>query len=179
MTVREAKDILARPLRIVAFAILPVMIALAVTEGYRRYRWIRWKKEPFTVRKLKIGNSNLKVLTAVNPYQWHAGLSVFPDLPDSIDGMLFVFPKDDSVSFWTYGMRYPVSIYFLDGNLRIRGWVFCVEPCTRPPCSVYTGKARYVLEVRCGGANQRPLKTFSTRWRFPYRVVDFSLPENH
>ena len=188
MTREEAKKILAKPFRILAFALMPVMLYVLTLSVYRTVRWNLWKRAPYRTQVVRVGDLTLRVLLAENPYQWRVGLSRFPSLPDSIQGMLFIFPEEQEVNFWTVGMAYPVSIYFLDESFQIRGWVSCAKPCTVPPCDVYTTKARYVLEVPCPTSKSTPAweKTDTNplekkvqvpvRRVHPFRVVKMRIP---
>ena len=79
------------------------------------------------------------------------GLSFRQYLGD-YDGMLFVFDKDVSSSFWMKDMKIPLDIIFVDANYFIVDIKEAQAPCSVSYCpSIYSvAPFRYVLEVNSG-----------------------------
>lgn len=63
-------------------------------------------------------------------------------------GMLFVFPRDQYLSFWMKDTGLPLSIAFLDAGGRVVG-IFPLEPFSLIPVRS-TQKCRYALETNRG-----------------------------
>ncbi len=64
---------------------------------------------------LLIGKDTLHVEVAETPYEREKGLMYRTYLaPDS--GMLFVFEKPETLSFWMFNTLIPLDIVFLDSN---------------------------------------------------------------
>lgn len=63
-------------------------------------------------------------------------------------GMLFVFRKDQILSFWMKDTALPLSIAFLDKNGKVTD-IFHMEPYSLSPVRSRT-KCRYALEVKRG-----------------------------
>jgi uncharacterized membrane protein (UPF0127 family) len=73
------------------------------------------------------------------------------------EGMLFIFPQDDLLTFWMKNTLIPLDMIFIDSAQRIVGIVENAEPRSlesRGPGQL----ARYVLEVPGGWAAKKGLK---------------------
>jgi len=86
--------------------------------------------------------------------------SIAPD-----EGMLFIFPTPDSLSFWMRNTAFPLDILFIDEDLDVVN----IARRTRPLSDDFiraTAPAQYVVEVR-GGVTERYNITDSTsvRWQ--------------
>jgi len=131
----------------VSVLILIILTGIAtVIWVVNRERTIIW--ETMEVEIPLIGKVNL--LLANTPEKWRRGLADFSleELKKrGIDGMLFVFPEQKVVNFWTQGLKFPISIYFLDKNKKITNSFICVDPNSD---RIYSGVAKYVLEMICG-----------------------------
>ncbi len=79
-------------------------------------------------------------------------------LPDQ--GMLFVFEREDVHSFWMKNTLVPLDILWLDSGKRVIHIEANVPPCREDPCPSYGPDvpARYVLELRGGGAAENGIK---------------------
>lgn len=75
-------------------------------------------------------------------------------------GMLFLFPRDEVLSFWMKNCRISLDMIFIDSSRRIVGIVENAPPCRFDPCPSYgpDALARYVLEVAGGQAGAHGLK---------------------
>jgi uncharacterized membrane protein (UPF0127 family) len=67
-----------------------------------------------------------------------------------MQGMLFVFAKDGTYSFWMKDMRFSIDIVWLDAAGRIVFAAEDVAPQSYPAIITPRTKARYVLEVSAG-----------------------------
>jgi len=85
---------------------------------------------------------------------------MYRDRLDPGQGMLFLFPEENVLSFWMKNTRIPLDMIFLDSDRRIAGIVESAPPCKFDPCPSYgpNAIARYVLEVGGGQAKAHGLK---------------------
>src|SRR5262249_13212977 len=72
---------------------------------------------------------------------------------DDNQGMLFVFPSEDHLSFWMHNTLIPLDMIFIRADHAILGVVANATPETDSPRQV-PGKSQFVLEVN-GGLAQR------------------------
>jgi len=89
-------------------------------------------------------------------------------------GMLFVFDRDDILSFWMKNTLIPLDIIWFDAGGRIVDISADAQPCRADPCPKFTNSrpARAVLLVNAGYAGAHDLKpgaaaTFQGVPRFP------------
>jgi len=84
---------------------------------------------------------------ADTPDRWERGLMGRTSLPPD-SGMLFVFPSDDTVSFWMKDTPLPLSIAFVDAS----GSVLSVQDMAPLSTELHSspGPYRYALEVSQG-----------------------------
>jgi uncharacterized protein len=75
-------------------------------------------------------------------------------------GMLFVFEQEGRHSFWMKDTWIPLDMLWLDGAKRVIHIEADVPPCRAEPCPSYGPRfpARYVLELRAGGAAEYGIK---------------------
>jgi len=88
---------------------------------------------------------------AISPHEQSRGLmfrrSMQPDW-----GMLFIYPREDVLTFWMKNTYIPLDMVFIDDSGTVVG-VVTAEPLTLTPRSV--GKpSRYVLELVAGTAER-------------------------
>jgi uncharacterized membrane protein (UPF0127 family) len=93
---------------------------------------------------------------AVNATSHLCGLAFRDNLP-SDQGMLFVYPRDQILSFWMKNTYIPLSIAFLDDAGKILE-IHDMNPAY--PARRYTSKtpARYALEVNTGWFSDKGIK---------------------
>jgi len=86
-------------------------------------------------------------------------------------GMLFVFEKEDILSFWMKNMNFPLDILWLNQEKRIVHIESHVAPCKNPDCPSYFSPlpAMYVLELKTGIVKANQLKL--------YDKIEFVLPD--
>ncbi|PKL79264.1 MAG: hypothetical protein CVV27_02125 [Candidatus Melainabacteria bacterium HGW-Melainabacteria-1] len=96
---------------------------------------------------LKLGNATLSIELACTPAQQQQGLMHRRELPPN-QGMLFVFEREQGLSFWMKNTYIPLSIAYLDARGRIVD-IQDMQPLdesTHPSAA----PARYALEVNQG-----------------------------
>jgi uncharacterized membrane protein (UPF0127 family) len=79
-------------------------------------------------------------------------------LPDQ--GMLFVFDREETQSFWMKNTLVYLDMLWLDSQRRVIHIERNVPPCKEDPCPSYGPRvpARYVLELKGGGAAANGIK---------------------
>ena len=80
-------------------------------------------------------------------------------IPDGT-GMLFVFAKDEVLSFWMMNTPHPLSIAYIDSGGRIRD-IYDMTPFSLAPV-VSTVSVRYALEVPQGWFDRVNIKVGDT-----------------
>ncbi len=98
----------------------------------------------------------LLVAWADSPQERSRGLMEVRDLGD-LDGMLFEFERERSVSFTMRNTLIPLDIYFFGGDGREAGRLE-MTPCEEEPCPSYAidDPVRYALEVPAGSVEVGP-----------------------
>lgn len=84
----------------------------------------------------------------------------FRDSLGKNSGMLFIFPEEDSVSFWMENTFIPLDIAFIDSSGKIVG-TDSMEPHSRFPVTSRV-PAKYVLEVNRGFLSGRSIEEGDT-----------------
>lgn len=89
-------------------------------------------------------------------------------------GMLFVFEEEGIHSFWMKDTWIPLDMIWLDSAKRVIHIEADVPPCREDPCPSYGPMipARYVLELKAGGAAEYGIKL---RDRLPFILPDWVL----
>jgi uncharacterized membrane protein (UPF0127 family) len=108
---------------------------------------------------------------AVTDAERQLGLMFRPKINDD-QAMLFIFEEEGIHSFWMKNMRFSIDILWLDKDRRIVHMEEQVPACAQDPCPSYptSQPARFVLEIRSGGAAAHKLKL--------YDRLDFILPRD-
>ncbi|MEK7149491.1 MAG: DUF192 domain-containing protein [Patescibacteria group bacterium] len=109
-------------------------------------------------------NLKIDIEVAATPYQWTKGLMFRENMPED-SGMLFIFPNEETRSFWMKNTLIPLDIIFIskdnpegkqfsNGAGKIVDIKENFEPCPAETimCPIYNSKspAMYVLEVNAG-----------------------------
>ena len=84
---------------------------------------------------------------AKSPEQRNRGFMERKNIPDGT-GMIFIFEKDQILSFWMKNTPHPLSIAFIDSHGKIRD-IFDMKPFSLEPVNS-TVSTRYALEVPQG-----------------------------
>ncbi|HLG23458.1 MAG TPA: DUF192 domain-containing protein [Candidatus Nanoarchaeia archaeon] len=89
----------------------------------------------------------INVEVADEEKEWEKGL-MLRDKLDENSGMLFVFEREKSQSFWMKNTLIPLDMIFINQNFGIVDIKYAV-PCEKDPCKLYKSAkpAKYVLEV--------------------------------
>ncbi len=100
---------------------------------------------------LSVGEHTFYVEIAETPDERARGLMHRDSLPDD-HGMLFVFDRDQQLSFWMKDTSIPLSIAYIarDGTIRE---IYDMEPFSLEPVRS-TRSVRYALEVNHGAFEQ-------------------------
>jgi uncharacterized membrane protein (UPF0127 family) len=94
----------------------------------------------------------VRVRVARTEEQRRRGLMYVQNLPVD-EGMLFLFPEEDTLAFWMRNTMIPLDMIFIRSDLTVAGVVENAEPLTLDNRTV--GKpSRYVLEVNGGMAKK-------------------------
>ena len=108
------------------------------------------------MKKIKVGNSILKVKFAKKPNELTRGLMNIKNLPEN-EGMLFCYGKEQLLSFWMKNTTVPLSIAFIDKNKKITQ-IEDLQPLNEK--SVKSLKpAKWALEVNQGWFKENNIKT--------------------
>lgn len=105
-----------------------------------------------TTKTIKITRSNgttIDVLAEIakTPEERNHGFMERKHIPDGT-GMIFIFEKDQILSFWMKNTPHPLSIAYIDSRGKIRN-IYDMTPYSLAPI-VSTVSARYALEVPQG-----------------------------
>ena len=84
---------------------------------------------------------------AVKPEDRKQGFMERKTIPDGT-GMLFIFERDQILSFWMHNTPHPLSIAYIDSNGKIRN-IFDMNPYSTASV-LSTVSVRYALEVPQG-----------------------------
>jgi uncharacterized membrane protein (UPF0127 family) len=121
--------------------------------------WILWltgcqpknsDSSPFGLRvvQLKIANSSLFAEVADTPQTSANGLMFRDSLPED-HGMLFIFEKPDTASFWMRNTKIPLSIAYIDSAGKILE-ITSLRPLNETPVASNSSKVAFALEVNEG-----------------------------
>lgn len=88
---------------------------------------------------------------------------MFRDSLGANRGMLFIYAKEDRVPYWTFQVRIPVDIVWMDHQHRVVDLTLNAPPCPSrqsDACPSYGGHepAQFVLEVNAGVAAKSQVK---------------------
>ena len=89
----------------------------------------------------------VKAEIAIKPEDRNHGFMERKNIPDGT-GMLFIFERDQTLSFWMKNTPHPLSIAYIDSKGKIRN-IYDMTPFSLTPI-VSTSSVRYALEVPQG-----------------------------
>ena len=112
------------------------------------------------MKTIKIGNKTLKVKLAITPAQQKQGLMNVQGMPPTKlpkdEGMLFIYRREEILSFWMKNTTLPLSIAFINKKGYITE-IKDMEPLGM--ASVRSAKpAQYALEVNQGWFSKNNIK---------------------
>jgi uncharacterized protein len=113
--------------------------------------------------ELAVGEETLEVWVADEPEERQQGLRAVAELPDGIDGMLFVFPEPTTPNFIMSGTIIPLEVWFFDPEGSLIG-SHEMTPCSADPCPLYPapGPVGWALETPLGSRDFQPGDLLST-----------------
>lgn len=97
------------------------------------------------------GEVKINVEIADNDRERQRGL-MFRESLDENSGMLFIFDKEQQVSFWMKNTKIPLDMIFVSANGTIVEIKENVQPCLLDTCPIYPSQypVKYVIEVNAG-----------------------------
>jgi uncharacterized membrane protein (UPF0127 family) len=127
-----------------------LLFALCLVAGLTGCQQKNSDSSPFGLRvvQLRIGNSSLFAEVADNPQTSANGLMFRNSLPDD-HGMLFVFEKPKTASFWMKNTKIPLSIAYIDSAGRILQ-IESMKPLDETPVASTSSEVAFALEVNEG-----------------------------
>ena len=105
------------------------------------------KVQTLTITTADSQTYTVKAETAVTAQERNRGFMERRSIPDGT-GMIFVFEKDQILSFWMKNTPHPLSIAYIDSNGKIRN-IYDMTPFSLTPIKS-TSSCRYALEVPQG-----------------------------
>ncbi len=104
---------------------------------------------------VKLKGQTITVEVADSPSKQAIGLMYRNKLADD-HGMLFIYPRTETLSFWMKNTLISLDILFFDKDLRLISVAADTPPCKVSRCPSYqsTAPGKYVLEVNAGLANK-------------------------
>ena len=106
------------------------------------------------------GPQRIRVELAMKGNERERGLMYRESLDDD-EGMLFLFEKQQPLSFWMKNTYIPLDMFFIDEHLAIAGIVENAEPLTTSSRRVEK-PSRYVLELKGGAARKLGIQSGTT-----------------
>ena len=115
--------------------------------------------QTLTLKRADGSTVSVRAEMARTPAQQRRGLMDRKNIPDGT-GMLFVFDKDEVLSFWMKDTPHPLSIAYINSSGRIRD-IYDMTPFSLAPV-VSTVSVLYALEVPQGWVNRVNIKIGDT-----------------
>lgn len=118
----------------------------------------------YTTTIININGVQLHALEAITMAQKIQGLSGRKSLTEN-QAMLFVYPEENSLSFWMKDMLFPIDMMWLNKKCQVIYIVAAAPPCApNTDCAIYTPglPAQYVLETMAGFAKKHAVELGST-----------------
>jgi uncharacterized membrane protein (UPF0127 family) len=120
------------------------------------------QKTPDLIIHTASGDHRLRVEVAQSAAAQQKGLMYRQSLGKD-RGMLFIFGKQEPLTFWMKNTMIPLDILFISSDLVIVD-ATTMHPCTFDPCPFYASKrpAKYALEVNAGYVRIHAIKIGDT-----------------
>lgn len=109
---------------------------------------VEWEEGVFAETEITVGEETLSVAVADTPQRRARGLMEVEELPDRLDGMLFVFGESRPAAFHMLNTPMVLDIWWFDAEgLLIDSTT--MDPCPVEPCINYgsPGTVMWVLET--------------------------------
>ncbi|MBI2414894.1 DUF192 domain-containing protein [candidate division WWE3 bacterium] len=143
--------------------ILPMASVLVFVSVFTYLIFFRYSKDN-QIKSVRVGGKEVMVEIASTQAQLAKGLMFRKELGEN-SGMLFIFPKSGTHSFWMANTYIPLDIIWLNENKEIVYISANTPPCTETGnllavCKSYfpNKKAKYVLEVNGGWAEKNKVR---------------------
>ena len=115
--------------------------------------------QTLTLKRADGSTVSVRAEIASTPAQQSRGFMNRKNIPDGT-GMLFVFAKDERLSFWMKDTPHPLSIAYIDSSGRIRD-IYDMTPFSLAPVESSVS-VRYALEVPQGWFDHANVKIGDT-----------------
>ena len=117
------------------------------------------KTKDITIYRADSSTITVKAELAITPEERSHGFMERKTIPDGT-GMIFIFEKDQILSFWMKNTPHPLSIAFIDSKGKIRN-IYDMKPFSLESIES-TVSVRYALEVPQGWFTKNNIKTGDT-----------------
>jgi len=124
---------------------------------------VEWQAGVFDEVEITVGEERLIVAVADTPPKRAGGLTEVDELPDWLDGMLFVYEEPQSTSFHMLNTPMALDVWWFDAEGLLIGTT-SMKPCPVEPCLSYAspGSVMWVLETPVGDYEFTPGAQLST-----------------
>lgn len=140
------------------------LLLILSTSRYKAKTDISTNKPTFLARVIfhTPGEADVEVSTEIakTPQERAHGLMGRKYLPPH-QGMLFIFPEEQQLTFWMKDTLIELDIIFIRTNFSVLGCIERAEPLSTVPLTV-NGLAQYVLEVKGGFCSKHNISPKST-----------------
>jgi uncharacterized membrane protein (UPF0127 family) len=111
----------------------------------------------FETTTIEVGDQTLTVALAETADQRSQGLRGVEELPEGLDGMLFVFEQPRTATFGMGDTLIPLDIWWFDADGALVGSTE-MTPCAAEPCTAYgsPGEVAHALETPAGELELAP-----------------------
>jgi len=106
------------------------------------------------INYVEINNIKIPVELAATEQQKAQGLMFRTNLTG---GMLFSYEDEQMQQFWMKNTLIPLDIIFIGKNNKITAIHYAL-PCKNDPCEIYSGNAKYILELNGNFAAKNGIK---------------------
>lgn len=101
----------------------------------------------YEMRMITVEDNSYNVLVSDTAEKRITGLSYRTELPEGVDGMLFIFDEPGPHGIWMKDMNFAIDIIWLDDEFKIVHRLDNISPDTYPETFSSPSPARYVLEL--------------------------------
>jgi len=134
---------------ILSFSLLLTILSLASCTKYKL------PKKELLISKQDGSTEKVMAELAIKPEERNFGYMERKNIPEGT-GMLFVFEKEQILSFWMKNTPHPLSIAYLDSKGKIRN-IYDMTPYSLAPIES-TVSVKYALEVPQGWFNKNNIQ---------------------
>ena len=113
------------------------------------------RTKDITIQRANLTTISVKAELAITPEERTHGFMERKTIPDGT-GMLFIFEKDQILSFWMKNTPHPLSLAYIDSRGKIRN-IYNMKPFSLESIES-TVSVRYALEVPQGWFDKNNIK---------------------